>query len=166
MIFWGLQSRAGLMLAATTVAIDQLHKSWMIGFLSDRGRSKIELAPFFDIVMVWNKGVSYGLLKQDSPAGRWALIGFAIVAVLVLVSWLATLIDRLPALGVGFIIGGALSNAIDRIHYGAVADFFSFHAGGYYWYVFNLADAAIVIGVAGLLYGALKSGHKRVGNQT
>jgi signal peptidase II len=165
MTFWGLHSRLGLAVAAVALAVDQIHKAWMIGVLQAAERGKITLTPFFDLVLVWNQGISYGLLKQDSALGRWALAAFSIVAVLVLIYWLAHLQTRLAALSVGLIAGGALGNAIDRIRYGAVADFFSFHLSGFQWYIFNLADTAIVMGVAGLLYDSLKSSHKRVENQ-
>jgi signal peptidase II len=86
------------------------------------------------------------------------------VASLALTVWLARLESRLTAIAIGLIIGGAIGNAIDRILYGAVADFFSFHAFGYQWYVFNVADTAIVAGVVGLLYDSLFRGHKKAGN--
>lgn len=163
MKIWGPHSLTGASLALATVLCDQLHKAWMIQIF-DGSPKKIAVTPFFDIVLLWNRGVSYGLLKQDSDAGRWVLIGFALVAALALFYWLARLQSRLPAASVGLIIGGALGNAIDRAHYGAVADFFSFHVGGFNWYVFNLADIAIVAGVGGLLYDSLKSSHKSAGN--
>jgi signal peptidase II len=92
------------------------------------------------------------------------LILFALAASLALAAWLARLTAPLGAASIGLIIGGAIGNAIDRIAYGAVADFFSLHALGYQWYVFNIADAAIVAGVVGLLYESLFGGHKKVGN--
>ncbi len=155
----------GAALAAAALFCDQLHKAWMISVFDGAERSKITLAPFFDLVLVWNPGVSYGLFKQDSAAGRWMLISFAAAAALALIAWLARLQTRLAAASVGLIIGGALGNAIDRIHYGAVADFFSFHVLGFSWYVFNLADVAIVTGVVGLLLNSLKDSHKNVRNQ-
>jgi signal peptidase II len=124
----------------------------------------VTVAPFFDLVLLWNRGISYGLLPQDSALGRLGLIAFAFVASLALVAWLARLAAPLPAASIGLIIGGAVGNAIDRILYGAVADFFSFHAFGWQWYVFNIADMAIVAGVVGLLYDSLFGGHKKVGN--
>ncbi len=165
MKIWGPYSFTGAALAVATVALDQLHKAWMISIFDGAARPKITVTPFFDLVLVWNRGISYGLFKQDSDAGRWALIGFAAAAALALIYWLANIQTRLAAASVGLIIGGALGNAIDRLHYGAVADFFSFHVSGLNWYVFNLADVAIVCGVAGLLYNSLKSSHKSAGNQ-
>jgi signal peptidase II len=103
-------------------------------------------------------------LPQDSALGRWGLILFAFGASLALAVWLARIASPLSAAAIGLIIGGAIGNAIDRIVYGAVADFFSFHAFGLEWYVFNIADTAIVAGVIGLLYDSLFGGHKKVGN--
>ena len=165
MKFWGLHSALGLGIAVATAAADQLHKIWMIGILEDTPSGKIVLAPFFDLVLVWNRGISYGLLKQDGEAGRWVLIAFSLSAAVALMYWLAHLQTRPSAIGAGLIIGGALGNAFDRLHYGAVADFFSFHAGGFQWYIFNLADVAIVAGVAGLLYDSLLLSHKSAGKQ-
>jgi signal peptidase II len=108
--------------------------------------------------------VSYGLFPQDSGIGRFGLILFALVASIALAAWLARITSPLAASAIGLVIGGALGNAIDRILYGAVADFFSFHAFGYQWYVFNIADTAIVAGVVGLLYESLFGGHKKVSN--
>jgi signal peptidase II len=103
-------------------------------------------------------------LPQESAAGRWGLILFAVAASLALAAWLAHQTTKLAAISIGLIIGGAIGNAIDRVVYGAVADFFSFHAFGFQWYVFNVADMAIVAGVVGLLYDSLFRGHKKVGN--
>ncbi|ADP70939.1 lipoprotein signal peptidase [Rhodomicrobium vannielii ATCC 17100] len=165
MKIWGLYSLTGLIFAAATLLVDQGQKVWTIAFFQSGETAKIVVAPFFDIVLVWNRGVSYGLFKQDSAAGQWILIAFAFAATLALFLWLAHMQTRLSAAAVGLIMGGALGNAIDRMQYGAVADFFSFHVGSFHWYVFNLADVAIVAGVGGLLYDSLKSSHKEAGNQ-
>ena len=162
---WGPYSFTGTAVAAGTVLCDQLHKAWMIAIFDGDQKQKITVTPFLDLVMVWNHGISYGLFKQHSDAGQWALTGFAMAAAIALILWIAKLQTRLAAASAGLIIGGALGNAIDRLHYGAVADFFSFHVSGFNWYVFNLADAAIVGGVAGLLYESFKSSHKSARNQ-
>jgi signal peptidase II len=162
---WGPHSGLGLGFAAAAAAADQVHKTWMIGLFDSEGVRSFTLAPFFDIVMVWNPGISYGLFKQDSNIGRWTLAVFSLCAVLALIFWLAQLHMRLAAMSVGLIAGGALGNAIDRIRFGQVADFFDFHIGSFHWYVFNLADVAIVAGVAGLLYDSLISSHKSAGKQ-
>jgi signal peptidase II len=161
---WGPLSRLGLGIAALTLLADQAHKAWMLYVYDIGAKGSVTLNRFFDLVLVWNQGVSYGLLTQKSELGRWGLILFACAAALGLVFWLARATSPLAAAGIGLIIGGAIGNAVDRILYGAVADFFSFHALGFEWYVFNVADTAIVAGVLGLLYGSLFGGHKKVSN--
>jgi signal peptidase II len=163
---WGPHSGLGLGFAGLAAAADQIHKIWMIGLFEREGVNRITLTPFFDLVMKWNPGISYGLLKQESESGQWALAAFSLCAVFVLIYWLGRLQLRLTAISVGLIAGGALGNAIDRIRFGKVADFFYFHIGDWFhWYVFNLADVAIVAGVAGLLYDSLRSSHKSAGKQ-
>ena len=152
---WGPVSPPGLALALIALLTDQMHKYWMVHIYELGNRGRVTLTPFFDLVMVWNPGVSYGLFAQDGIAGKLALVGFALLICAALIFWLARQTRMLPAIAIGLIIGGALGNAIDRLIYGAVADFFSLHAFGYHWYVFNLADIAIVLGAAGLVYDAL-----------
>jgi len=161
---WGPLSPFGLAIAALTAAVDQAHKAWMLYVYDIGAKGVVTITPFFDLVLVWNQGISYGLLPQQTMAGRWALILFACAASLALSVWLARQNSKLAAASIGLIIGGAVGNAIDRVVYGAVADFFSLHAFGLQWYVFNIADAAIVAGVAGLLYESLFRGHKKAGN--
>ena len=161
---WGPLSPLGLGIAALTVLADQAHKAWMLYVYGIGAKGPVALTSFFDLVLVWNQGISYGLIPQQGVAGRWGLILFAFGASLALAVWLARLQSRLAGASIGLIIGGAIGNAIDRIAYGAVADFFSLHAFGYQWYVFNIADTAIVAGVVGLLYESLFKGHKKVGN--
>jgi len=149
--------RAGWLIAAAALILDQASKNLLLYGL-DFGRlgplARIVVLPFLDLVMVWNRGVSYGLLQAGGIAGTLLLTAFSLIAVVVLSWWLARA-DRLTlTAGLGLIIGGALGNVIDRILYGAVADFFHFHAFGRDWYVFNVADAAITIGVIVLLIDA------------
>ena len=161
---WGPLSALGLGVAALTILADQANKAWLIYIYDIGAKGSVVLTSFFDVVLVWNEGISYGLLPQESALGRLGLILFAFGASLALAVWLARLTSKLAATSIGLIIGGAIGNAIDRIAYGGVADFFSLHAFGYQWYVFNGADAAIVAGVVGLLYDSLFRGHKKVGN--
>ncbi len=149
---FGRYSPAGLLFAAAVLATDQIYKWWMIEIYDIAARGRVALTPFFDLVMVWNRGISYGLLSQETDLGRYALIGAGLVAVAILYLWLANTRERMVAWALGLIIGGALSNVVDRVMRGAVADFFSAHAFGFYWYVFNLSDVAIVAGVGVLLY--------------
>jgi signal peptidase II len=116
----------------------------------------VTVTPFLDLVLAWNTGISYGLFRQEGPLGQWLLLALKAIAVILLWIWLARATTRLTALSLGMIIGGAVGNAIDRYAYGAVADFVLFHITtadfSFKWYVFNLADVAIVAGVIGLLY--------------
>lgn len=158
--------RLGLGVTFAALVLDQLTKSWIIHVYDLPERGRVAVTPFFDLVMLWNPGISYGLFAQDSELGRYVLIGFALVTAAVLIVWIARTPNRLLAVSLALIAGGALGNAIDRMIYGAVADFVSLHAYGFYWYVFNVADAAIVLGVAGLLYDTLFPGHKIDAKQT
>jgi signal peptidase II len=141
----------GLVAAASALLADQAHKAWMLGpfDLPDRGR--VPLAPFLDLVMVWNRGVSYGLLTQEGDLGRWVLVLFGIAGTLLFGWWMWYTRRMLSAVALGLVAAGALSNVIDRLLYGAVADFFLLHVGRFEWYVFNLADVWIVAGVVGLV---------------
>lgn len=161
---WGPLSPLGLGVAGLTLIADQADKAWMLYVYDIGAKGTVRLAPFFDLILVWNRGVSYGLFPQESGLGRWVLILFALTSALALLVWLARITSPLATVCVGLIIGGAVGNAIDRILYGAVADFFSFHAFGFEWYVFNVADTAIVAGVIGLLYETVFGGHKKVSN--
>ncbi len=154
----GPYTRIGALFAALAFLIDQGFKMAMIYIVDMPHVRRIHIAPFFDIVLAWNRGVSYGLFTQHSNAGRWLLVAVALAVVAGLWLWLARLRHELPAIGVGLIIGGALANALDRVVFGAVADFFWFHAGRFSWYVFNLADVAIVAGVALILYDSFRDG--------
>lgn len=153
--FWGPLSRLGLLVAAVAFALDQLHKWWMLSVLGI-AEGAITVGPYLDLVLVWNRGVSYGWFQQDSSLGLYILIALTAIAVIGLIIWLAMCDGALVALALGLIIGGALGNGTDRLVHGAVADFFSFHAFGFRWYVFNLADVAIVAGVAILLYDSIR----------
>jgi signal peptidase II len=164
---WGPLSARGLAVALFTVGLDQAHKWWMLLVYRIEEKGRVALTPFLDLVYVKNTGVSYGLFLQDSRQGQWLLAGFAGLAILAMMLWLARgIADKFVAICLGFIMGGALSNAIDRIVLGGVADFFSLHAFGFYWYVFNLADVAIVAGVLGLLYDSFGPSRNRAAKST
>jgi len=151
----------GVATALTVGLLDQASKLWLLyGFdLADRGR--VVLAPMADLVLVRNYGISYGWFQWLGGSARWALIALTLAAVVFLLAWLARAGSRLSGFALGLIIGGAIGNAVDRlIQGGAVIDFVRLHAviGGVDrdWYVFNVADAAIVAGVAGLLYESVR----------
>ena len=155
---WGAHSALGLAVALATFALDQAHKYWMLYVYDIAGRGKVAVTPFLDLVFVKNTGISYSLFDQQSQAGQYMLAGFAVIASAAMWVWLTRSdTSRLMAWSLALIIGGALGNALDRVLIGGVADFFSAHAFGFYWYVFNIADVAIVAGVAGLLYDSYKS---------
>lgn len=148
---WRATRALGFGTAGVSVIVDQAHKFWMLGPFDIEQKGRVALTPFLDLVMVWNRGVSYGLFTQSSDIGRWLLVAFGLGGSLLFGAWLMKTPRFLPAFALGLIIGGAFSNVIDRLVYGAVADFFLFHVGGFEWYVFNLADAFIVAGVIGLV---------------
>jgi len=153
---YGPLTRFGLIAAATVCAADQAVKLWLLFGFDLANRGIVKLLPFLDFVLTWNTGISYGLFPQESDFGRLVLLALKLGAVVILWVWLARAENRLTALALGLIIGGAFGNAIDRLAYGAVMDFVLFHIRtpsiNFAWYVFNLADAAIVAGVIGLLY--------------
>ncbi|MEO1200007.1 MAG: signal peptidase II [Pseudomonadota bacterium] len=148
--------RSALILGALVVlialVIDQASKYWFLHIYDIAEKSPVAVTPFFNFVMVWNYGISYGLFQQDTDFGRYALVAVKIVVSIGLTVWMVRTHDRLIAVSLGLIIGGAIGNAIDRVVYGAVADFFHFYVGSFSWYVFNLADVAVVAGVTLLLY--------------
>lgn len=150
---WGPYSRLGLIVGLVTVLLDQANKLWMLNVYGITQGDRIAVTPFLDLVYVKNIGISYSLLDQHTYEGQLALAAFAGLATCALWVWLARGgTNRLMAVSLGLIMGGAIGNAIDRVRLGGVADFFSLHAFGFYWYVFNIADVAIVAGVIGLLY--------------
>ena len=149
----------GAAVALATAVIDQAVKLWLL-FVFDLGsRAPVRITPFFDLVLVWNTGISYGWFQQEGPLGQAALLALKTIAVALLWIWLARSTTRLSALGLGLLIGGAVGNAVDRFAYGAVADYALLHlttaTWSFRWYVFNVADVAIVAGVAALLYESL-----------
>lgn len=151
--------RAGILTAVATLVADQASKLWLLNVFGLARQGVVKVMPFFDLVLAWNIGISFGWLQNDGQAAQLALMAVKVVAVIALAIWMARSQTRLATVALGLIIGGAIGNAIDRLAYGAVVDFALFHIeiGGntYNWYVFNLADVAIVAGVAALLYDSL-----------
>jgi signal peptidase II len=149
--------RIFLWASIATFLSDQASKLWLF-FVADIARTQpIRVTPFFELILVWNRGISYGLFQQHSELGRWLLIVFSLIAAVGLSIWAWRSGERLLALALGLIAGGALGNVVDRLLYGAVLDFAHLFWGGFSWYVFNIADAAIVAGVALLLYDSVRS---------
>ncbi len=148
--------RLGFALAGAIFIADQITKYLVLHGLELGHGERLAIAPFADLVLVYNRGISYGLFQQDGEFGRWFLVLVKLAAAAFFTVWLWRAPGRLVPAALGLLIGGALGNAVDRAVYGAVIDFVSLHAFGWSWYVFNLADAAIVAGVIGLLYDAVK----------
>jgi signal peptidase II len=148
--------RAGILTALLTLVADQASKLWLLNVFDLARRGAVSVTPFFDLVLAWNIGISFGWLQNDGQAAQMALMAVKVLAVVALAIWMARSHTLLATIALGLIIGGAIGNGIDRLAYGAVVDFALFHVeiGGntYNWYVFNLADVAIVAGVAALLY--------------
>jgi signal peptidase II len=148
--------RPGVIAALAVLALDQASKFWLLKVFDIAHRGAVKVTPFFDLVLAWNVGISFGWFQNDSPVVQIILMIIKAVAVIVLAIWMARSRTLTATIALGLIIGGAIGNAIDRFVHGAVVDFAQFHVqiGGitYNWYVFNLADVAIVAGVAALLY--------------
>lgn len=143
-----LQQRRGpLVLAALILAADQAIKWWIVNQVMAPPRV-IEVTSFFNIVMVWNRGVTFGLLGMGGEVMRWILTALSLAIVAVLLVWLGRTHRPLSGFAIGAVIGGALGNVVDRVLLGKVADFLDFHLMGWHWPAFNLADSAIVCGVA------------------
>src|ERR1700716_639800 len=148
--------RPGIIAAVAALALDQASKLWLLFVFDIARRGAVAVTPFFDLVLAWNVGISFGWFQSESPLAQIALMGIKAVSVIVLAIWMARSRTLLATVALGLIIGGAIGNAIDRFAYGAVVDFALFHVqiGGksFSWYVFNLADTAIVAGGGAWVY--------------
>lgn len=142
--------KLGLLIAASIFIVDQISKLYFLD-LMQQNPTGITVAPFFNLVMVWNTGVSFGMFSEDSPNRAWTLIAVSFAVTAWLLWWLWRNQSGLVAVSLGMIIGGAMGNVIDRYRFGAVFDFLDFHAFGWHWPAFNVADCAIVVGVLLLL---------------
>jgi signal peptidase II len=153
----------GLITAALALVADQGSKLFMLygaGFAAMKSGESVPVLPFFNLVMVWNPGISYGLFPASGRLGTLLLVALSLAAVGVLtwLLWRATSYSL--AIGYGLIIGGALgNNLVDRVVYGKVADFFHFYGFGYDWYIFNVADVAITLGAIAIIYDVLQPEH-------
>jgi signal peptidase II len=153
---------AGWIAAGLGLAVDQASKLWLLYGYDLGFNGPIAVAPFAEIRLIWNHGISYGLFQQDGGFGRWALVVLAVVASGLMMRWMVRSTSPVLTISLGLIIGGALGNAIDRAWAGAVVDFVHLFLPdrSRSWYVFNLADVWIVVGVAGLLYDSVVSGRE------
>ncbi len=153
--FQAARLRLGLLLALGILLADQASKWWILEVLRLPELRQVVVTANFNLTMVWNRGVTFGLLASDYWWKPLLLAGVALAVACMLLVWLSRAESRLVAIGLGSVIGGAIGNVIDRARFGAVADFLDFHAFGWHWYAFNVADAAIVCGVGLLLWDAL-----------
>ena len=140
--------------AAAVALLDQLSKWWIVERVMDPPRV-LEVTGFFNLMLIYNRGVSFGLLDSEAALVPWLLSGLAVAIVIGLVVWLRQIEGRWPGVAVGFIVGGAVGNVVDRLRLGAVIDFLDLHWAGFHWPAFNLADGAITLGVALLLVDGL-----------
>lgn len=141
----------GLLIAVIVFLADQASKFYALGVLDLEFSGPITLTPYVDLVLVWNRGISYGLFQQNADLGRYFLVALSVGAAIGFGIWLWRSHRFMSALALGLLVGGAIGNGIDRLFRGAVVDFILFHWGSWNWYVFNIADAAIVAAVALLL---------------
>lgn len=149
--------KQGLWIAAITFLIDQASKIWVIDGIDLESKGNIDVLPFFSLTWVLNRGVSMGMFQASSDVMRWGLVGVTAVIALMVVFWLRTVTSRIGMVALAFVLGGALGNILDRARFGGVVDFLRFHAFDYSFYVFNIADSAITIGVGLLLIEAFLS---------
>ncbi len=147
---------AGFIAAGLVFLADQLAK-WVVTYpLALHERGMIEFLPIFDLKWVENYGVSMGFLTADGPLGRWLLVGLTGVIAVGVTAWLWRERQRADAISLGMVLGGALGNILDRVRFGHVVDYADLHFGRWHpFLVFNVADAAITIGVLLLVLRAL-----------
>ena len=148
-------ARWGLIAAVVILLADQASKWWVLEVLRLPEVGQVPVLPVFSLTMVWNTGVTFGLFGGAGEWGPWILAGVAMAVVVALAVWLRRAENALVATALGAIAGGAVGNVIDRLRFGAVVDFLHAHAWGWSWYVFNVADAAIVCGVGALVLDGL-----------
>jgi signal peptidase II len=154
--------RQSMMLVAATLLADQLSKQLLLDYLTPAGGVVSMIDGFFHLVIVWNHGVSFGLLGGERPLPPWLLSGVAVLVCIGLFLWLRRTDRALPGWGIGLVMGGAIGNVIDRARWGAVFDFADFHVRQWHWPAFNIADSAIVVGVGLMLVDSLIGEKQRV----
>ena len=142
------------LLAGLVVVLDQISKFWVLNVFQLPLKASVPVAGPFHLTMVWNRGVSFGLLRADVDVTRWALVAFSVAVSIFLAAWVRNATRRVMAVSLGLVIGGAVGNVIDRIRFGAVADFLDFSRLWFPW-IFNVADSAITCGIVLLLVDML-----------
>lgn len=147
----------GLLVAGVVVLLDQLTKALILALFAARPAAErvVELSGFFDLVLTWNRGMSFGLFNNDGALNALVFTAIAAAIVIALLAWLWRVRETLLAVAIGLVIGGAIGNVIDRLVRGAVVDFLDFHVAAWHWPAFNLADAAICIGVGLMVIDSL-----------
>jgi signal peptidase II len=148
--------KSGILVAIVVIILDQMTKWWILTSVMTPPQ-RIPVTGILDLVLVYNRGVSFGLLGGAPSWATAALIVFALLLSMALCIWMWRADSLLLGTALGFVVGGALGNVIDRFLHGAVVDFLDFHAAGYHWPAFNVADSAITIGVVILIIDSLKS---------
>lgn len=160
-----MAERPGFSLGATValavLVFDQLTKWWILERVMQPPQT-IAVTPFLNLVLVWNRGVSFGLFNTDSPYNALILGILAAVVAVALVIWMWRCRSRLTAIALGLIIGGAIGNVVDRVRFGAVADFVDVHAYGFHWPAFNVADSGITVGAIVLIAESLLTRREKV----
>ena len=156
--------RLGLGVAILVIVFDQATKWWIVEAVM-QPPTIIPVTPFFNLVMGWNRGISFGLFDGDSVINVWILPLVALAIVAALVVWLRRVQGAWLASAIGLVIGGALGNVVDRLRFGAVADFLDFHVAGYHWPAFNVADSGITVGVTMLVLDSLFMGAEKPKNK-
>ena len=148
----------GPLLFVVILALDVVTKAWALAALS--GRGALRVTDFFNLVLVWNPGISFGVFQSGGEIGRWLLVALALAISILLVFWLRWEQRFWPKIAIWLILAGAIGNVADRIRFGAVVDFLDFHAFGYHWPAFNVADSVIVLGAAILIVDSLFVGSR------
>jgi signal peptidase II len=148
------QIELGVIIAVFAMLIDQLHKFYMIEIFDMPSKGTIQVTSFFNLVMVWNKGISFGMF-QNFEKSNYFFLGFSSIIVLLIFYMLSKSANKIESVAFGLVIGGALGNIIDRIRYNAVADFFDFHVANKHWPAFNIADSCVFCGAALLIIASL-----------
>jgi signal peptidase II len=156
-----MKKHFGYLIAFMIFATDRFSKFWTVEVINLEKNGPVDLLPFLDLNLVWNRGVSLGLFQMDGDIGRYVLIALTGAVTLFVAWWLFRAHEKLVKISLGLILGGAVGNIWDRFEYGAVADFFHFFIGDWSFYTFNVADAAITIGVVLLLWDALLLSKKK-----
>ncbi len=156
------RERLGVLAALLVLVADQASKAWILYGLNLPVRESVRVFWWLNLTMVWNHGITFGILNGDNQIGAWVLIAVALIVVRLLWGWMRRAESLVAAAALGAIAGGAVGNILDRLRFGAVVDFIHAHAYGYSWYVFNVADAAIVCGVGVLVLDGLRRRDRNV----